>query len=242
MVRSILTYRNLSTLTRQKFLGAVLLKAIIAIALSLYSLSHISAASAEPTPPQVLAKAELDFWQAASDARHTGLISAYLLHFTNGRFTTEATRLFQEKTGTTWTAQLAAETAWRNPFNDKTIRPNDTALAGQWMHTSICDVNFFVQDVEVESRQIFNIAQPGILNGTSTFRHGNRLEGRGEVLEVRRDKSLITYVMQAENNLTGSEVHIGILNLSQSNGQFQTRGWEMNTGGAYCDMSGQKVS
>ena len=218
------------------------MKAFTIAALLLSPSLNISAANAEPTHPTVLAMAEREFWQAASDEKHTGLLSAYLLHFTNGRFVADAARLFQEKTGTAWTAQLAAETAWRNPVNDNTIRPQDAALAGQWTHTSTCDVNFFVKDVEVESRQNFNVVQPGILKGTSTFRHGNRLEGQGTVLEVRRDKSLITYVMQAENNLTGSEVHIGILNLSKSNGQFRTRGWEMNTGGAYCDMSGRKAS
>lgn len=211
-------------------------------ALLIASVSHSATAYAGTASSAALDKAEQEFWQAASDARHTGLISAYLLHFTNGRFATDAARLFQEKTGRTWTAQLAAETAWRDAGNDKSLNPQDAALAGQWSHTARCDVNFFVQDVEVESRQDFSFVQPGILNGTSTFKHGNRLEGQGVVLEVRRDKSLMTYVMQAENNLTGSEVHIGILNLSESNGQFQTRGWEMNTGGAYCDMAGRKAS
>ncbi len=218
------------------------MKAFVIAAVLLSSSFNISTVKAEPTPTKVLAMAEQEFWQAASDAKHTGLLSAYLLHFRNGRFVEDAARLFQEKTGTAWTPQLAAETAWRNPNNDRSINSQDAALAGQWTHTSTCDVNFFVQDVEVESRQNFNVVQPGILKGTSTFRHGTRLEGRGDVLEVRRDKSLITYVMQAENNLTGSEVHIGILNLSKSNGQLHTRGWEMNTGGAYCDMSGRKAS
>jgi len=229
-------------IVRERPLGAVLLKTLSVVALLLASISHTTAANAEPASPAALDKAEQEFWQAASDARHAGLISAYLLHFTDGRFARDAAQLFQEKTGAAWTPQLAAETAWRDPANDSAFKPQDSALAGQWAHTARCDVNFFVQDVEVESRQNFSFVQPGVLNGTSTFKHGSRLEGQGVVLEVRRDKSLMTYVMQAENNLTGSEVHIGILNLSQTNGQYQTRGWEMNTGGAYCDMAGRKAS
>ncbi len=188
-----------------------------------------------------LLQAEESFWAAAERTENTGIISAYLLHFTNGRFADRAARLYQQETGEAWTPQVADKTAWRDRANDALPGLSDTALAGRWAHKATCDVNFFVQDVEAQSEQLFKVAATGGLDGESSFRSGDSFKGQGEILELRRNGSVVTYVMAAQNSLTGAEVHIGILNLRQSSGQFLTRGWEMNTGGAYCDLAGQKV-
>ncbi len=211
---------------------------IVGICMALYG--H-QTAHAQSASGNALKAAEEAFWQAAFEKEHTTMLSAYLLHFAEGRFADRAAALFRKKTGTDWTDEVKVETAWQDAANDTSFTVSDTALAGQWRHTATCDINFFLRDVQIKSRQDFQSAGAGRMKGTANFRHGDRLDGRGNVLEVRRNKSLITYVMQAENNITGAEVHIGILNLSTENGQLKTRGWEMNTGGAYCTMSGQKV-
>ena len=186
-------------------------------------------------------KAEQEFWAAAKRTENTGIISAYLLHFSDGRFAENAANLFQKATGQTWTKAVADQTAWRNIANDAIVGLTDRALSGRWTHRASCDVNFFVKDVEGESEQTFRVSAAGVMNGESTFRSGNSFEGGGQILELRRSGSVVTYLMAAQNSLTGGEVHIGILNLRQENGRFLTRGWEMNTGGAYCDLAGEKV-
>ena len=188
-----------------------------------------------------LLDAEQKFWAAAKRTENTGIISAYLLHFSNGRFVDGAEWLYQKRTGQAWTASVADQTAWRDPANDSLSDLSDNTVRGRWQHQASCDVNFFVQDVNAQSEQTFRLAASGKLEGESTFSSGDSFKGNGEVLELRRKGSVVTYVMAAQNSLTGSEVHIGILNLRQENGQYSTRGWEMNTGGAYCDLSGQKI-
>ena len=188
-----------------------------------------------------LARAEQDFWRAAADRDHVVLISAYLLHFGDGRFAAEAVRLFQKKTGQTWTDKTAARAAWRERIGDEAPDLTDRTLAGDWTHSALCDVNAVIQDIAIDSEQVFRTAAPGVLTGTSTFRHGTRYSGRGTILRARRRGSLMTYVMRAENNVTGPEVHIGVLNLETVGGRLTTRGWEMNTAGTYCDLRGAKT-
>ena len=195
----------------------------------------VNASSAE------LLDAEQKFWAAAEKTENIGIISAYLLHFSDGRFATSAAKLYQKRTGKAWTMALADHTAWRDVANDSIAGLNDNALSGHWKHRASCDVNFFVQDVDAESQQIFRVAASGRLDGESTFSSGDSFKGGGQILELRRNGSVVTYVMSAQNSLTGAEIHIGILNLRKENGQFLTRGWEMNTGGAYCDLAGRKL-
>jgi len=212
--------------------------AFMAIVVGSFFVSHpriVEASSAE------IQSAEQQFWTAAKRTENSGIISAYLLHFSDGRFVDSATKLFQKKTGQAWTPKVADHTAWHDPANDSLSSLSDGALSGRWEHEASCDVNFFVQDVDAASQQVFRVSAPGILKGESTFSSGNSFKGAGEILELRRDRSVVTYVMVAQNSLTGSEIHIGILNLRQSNGQLLTRGWEMNTGGAYCDLNGRKI-
>ena len=188
-----------------------------------------------------LARAEQDFWQAALRRDHLGLITAYLLHFHDGRFATEAARLFQQKTGEAWSAETAAEAAWRGPSGGDLSSLSDKALAGDWSHSALCDVNTFMQDIEIDSKQVFRLVASGVLEGDSTFRHGTRYSGAGDILRARRKGSLITYVMRAENDVTGTEVHIGVLSLTQGDNRLTTHGWEMNTAGTYCDLHGAKL-
>lgn len=212
--------------------------AVAALAVGLASTSLPGGVHA--SSPELL-QAEQAFWEAAEKTENTGIISAYLLHFSDGRFATSAKRLYQKETGQAWTAAVADHTAWRDGTNDSIAGLNDGALSGRWKHRASCDVNFFVQDVEAHSQQTFRVSASGGLSGESTFSSGDSFKGGGEILELRRSGSVVTYLMAAQNSLTGAEVHIGILNLRQENGRFLTRGWEMNTGGAYCDLTGEKV-
>ena len=188
-----------------------------------------------------LAAAEAAFWESASDKEHAGLLSAYLLHFPEGRFAAAAAQLFQEETGQAWTTGTAAQAAWREPGHVAQTVSGNTLLTGRWTHTAVCDINLLTQDIQIESSQIFRAAGNGALTGDSSFRHSARFHGAGKILELRVRGDLMTYVMQAENNITGTEVHIGILNVQATGGVLRTRGWEMNTAGAYCDMSGEKL-
>jgi len=216
----------------------LLYSACVALLTSTFSVANFDVAQASSAE---LRNAEERFWAAAKKKENTGIISAYLLHFSDGRFVDSAARLYQKKTGQAWTPKVADITAWHDASNDALASLSDAALSGQWRHQAQCDVNFFVQDVDAASQQTFRVAAPGVLNGESTFSSGDSFKGGGKILELRRDRSVVTYVMSAQNSLTGAEVHIGILNLRQSNGQLLTRGWEMNTGGAYCDLMGRKV-
>lgn len=209
--------------------------ALVAGVISVSGLDAVNASSAE------LLQAEQAFWEAAEKTENTGIISAYLLHFSDGRFATSAARLYQKETGQAWTTAVADHTAWRDAANDSIAGLNDGALSGRWKHRASCDVNFFVKDVEAQSQQTFRVSASGRLNGESTFSSGDSFKGGGKILELRRSGSVVTYLMAAQNSLTGAEVHIGILNLRRENGRFVTRGWEMNTGGAYCDLAGEKV-
>ena len=188
-----------------------------------------------------LRQAEEDLWRVAADRNHEMLISAYLLHFGDGRFADEAARLFQKQTGEAWTDETAARAAWRERIDGNAPGIADKALEGAWAHSALCDVNAVMQDISIDSEQVFRISAPGVLSGTSTFRHGAGYSGQGAILEARRTGSLMTYVMRARNDVTGSEVHIGVLNLETASGRLTTRGWEMNTAGTYCDLRGAKT-
>lgn len=189
-----------------------------------------------------LAEAEKDFWRAAVERDHVVLISAYLLHFQDGLFAREAADLFADKTGETWTNATAARAAWRDRIDDNAPGLADKTLVGGWDHAVVCDINSILQDIEIDGKLVLRLSSPGILTGSGSFRHGSRYSGRSTLLQARRRGSLLTYVMRAENDLTGYEVHIGVLNIEQSGGRLTTKGWEMNTSGAYCDLRGEKTS
>ena len=182
--------------------------------------------------------AEDRFWRVASDSGNRALIAAYLLHFENGAHVPRAMRRYEEAAGEAWTPEVAAIRAWS--AGEEETGPDDAVIAGSWAHVATCDFNALLKDIGITSKQQFHPVRPGVLAGESTYRHSALFHGKGPVLELHRKGALVSYVVRAWNNVTGEEIHIGVLNLRTEGGRILSRGWEMNTAGAYCEVTGEK--